>query len=455
MEREVLLNVSPIDGRYYDITKDLEDYFSEYAYIKYRVFIECEWLKFFCKIVLKKHIDRTKIDSIYKNFNLTNAHRVKEIEKDTNHDVKAIEYSIREKLEDMDMEEFIPFVHFACTSEDINNLAQSVMIKKFVNEKISDQIKELINTVEKRAFETRSTPMLAHTHGQPATPTTIGKELEVFVYRWRKIAKKIGDIEITGKFSGAVGNYAAHIVAYPDVDWITISKEFVESLGLTYNPLTTQIESHDTLCEILSMVKLFNNITLDYNSDMWMYISMRYFKQKTVEKETGSSVMPHKVNPINHENSMANIHMCNSLIDGMVNNLQISRMQRDLSDSSTIRKLGSIAGYMLISITQTIKGTLKMQVNEKVLNDELDNSPEVISEAIQTVLRKNGVDNAYELLKSFTRGKEVTSKDIKDFILSLHITPEDKDRLFSLTPRTYVGLSNIIVEQNVKNKPFD
>ena len=455
MERDVLLNVSPIDGRYYEITKDLEEYFSEYAYIKHRVLVECEWLNFFCKEVLKKKIDRNKIDSIYKKFNLTDAHRVKEIEKDTNHDVKAIEYFIREKLEDLDMSELIPFVHFACTSEDINNLAQAIMIKSFVNRKISYNAKELIDTVENMAIKTKDIPMLAHTHGQAATPTTVGKELEVFVYRWRKIARKIGSVEITGKFGGAVGNYAAHLVAYPDVDWIKKSKEFVESLGISYNPITTQIESHDALCEILSLSKLFNNVTLDYNSDMWMYISMKYFKQKAVKTETGSSVMPHKVNPINHENSMANIHMCNSLIDGMVNNLQISRMQRDLSDSSTLRNLGSIAGYMLISIVQTIKGTLKMEVNAKVLNEELDNSPEVISEAIQTVLRKNGVDNAYELLKSMTRGKDITLEEIQQFISSLKISEEDKERLLNLTPRTYIGLSSIIVDEIINNKSFD
>ena len=455
MERDVLLNVSPIDGRYYEITKDLEEYFSEYAYIKHRVLVECEWLKFFCKEVLKKKIDRNKIDSIYKSFNITDAHHVKEIEKDTNHDVKAIEYFIREKLEDIDMEELIPFVHFACTSEDINNLAQAIMIKSFVNRKISYNAKELIDTVENMAIKTKDIPMLAHTHGQAATPTTVGKELEVFVYRWRKIARKIGSVEITGKFGGAVGNYAAHVVAYPDVNWINVSKEFVESLGISYNPITTQIESHDTLCEILSLVKLFNNVTLDYNSDMWIYISKKYFKQKAVKTETGSSVMPHKVNPINHENSMANIHMCNSLIDGMVNNLQVSRMQRDLSDSSTLRNLGSIAGYMLISIVQTIKGTLKMEVNAKVLNEELDNSPEVISEAIQTVLRKNGVDNAYELLKSMTRGKDITLEEIQQFISSLKISEEDKERLLNLTPRTYIGLSSIIVDEIINNKSFD
>ena len=455
MERDVLLNVSPIDGRYYEITKDLEEYFSEYAYIKHRVLVECEWLKFLCKEVLKKKIDRNKIDSIYKKFNLTDAHRVKEIEKDTNHDVKAIEYFIREKLEDLDMSELIPFVHFACTSEDINNLAQAIMIKSFVNRKISYNAKELIDTVENMAIKTKDIPMLAHTHGQAATPTTVGKELEVFVYRWRKIARKIGSVEITGKFGGAVGNYAAHVVAYPDVNWINVSKEFVESLGISYNPITTQIESHDTLCEILSLVKLFNNVTLDYNSDMWIYISKKYFKQKAVKTETGSSVMPHKVNPINHENSMANIHMCNSLIDGMVNNLQVSRMQRDLSDSSTLRNLGSIAGYMLISIVQTIKGTLKMEVNAKVLNEELDNSPEVISEAIQTVLRKNGVDNAYELLKSMTRGKDITLEEIQQFISSLKISEEDKERLLNLTPRTYIGLSSIIVDEIINNKSFD
>ena len=455
MERDILLNVSPIDGRYYQITKDLEEYFSEYAYIKYRVYVECKWLVFFVDKILKKDIDIEKVLSICDNFNLDEAKRVKEIESITNHDVKAIEYYIREKLEKFGYSVLKPFVHFACTSEDINNIAQSLMIKHFIDEIISYNIEELINVVSKLSYNTKDIPMLAHTHGQGATPTTVGKELAVFVYRWKRMTKKMGEIKLLGKFGGAVGNYAAHKIAYPEVDWITVSQDFVKSLGLEYNPLTTQIESHDSLCELLSYVKLFNNITLDYNSDMWMYISYKYFKQKTVATETGSSVMPHKVNPINHENSMANIRLCNGLIDSLVSNLQISRMQRDLSDSSTLRNIGSIAGYMLISITQTIKGTQRMEVNENVLKEDLNKTPEVLAEAIQTILRKNGFENAYEMLKEMTRGKEITLDEIYKYISNLNINEEDKNNLLDLTPELYIGLSSKQVEYVIGKYHFD
>ena len=307
-------------------------------------------------------------------------------------------------------------------------------------------MKELINKVKQKAIKYKNIPMLAHTHGQPATPTTVGKELAVFVYRWKYILDKVSNIKFCGKFSGAVGNYNAHIVAYKNINWIEFNKEFVNSLGLKFNYLTTQIESHDVLCEFFSYIKLFNNVTLDFNSDMWMYISRKYFKQRVIETEVGSSVMPHKVNPINHENSMANIHMANSIIDNFTNNLQISRMQRDLSDSSTLRNIGVVFSHTLVSIIQSIKGFEKMEVDVKVLENELDDNPEILAEAIQTVLRKNGYNDAYESLKKFTRGKEVTLDMLKDYITSLDIDEEDRKRLLNLRPSTYIGLASKLVD---------
>ncbi len=446
MERDSLLNISPIDGRYTEITKSISDYFSEYGYIKYRVKIECEWLKYIIKNILKEKVNKEDIDNIYISFTLEDTKRVKEIENTTNHDVKAIEYYVREKLENIGLNKYISFVHFACTSEDINNLAQSLMIKECINNVVNTLIEKLVQKVKIKAEEYSDISMLAHTHGQPATPTTMGKELAVFVYRWKRLYEKMKEVRLLGKFSGAVGNFGAHYVAYNDINWINVSKEFIESLGLEYNPLTTQIESHDSMCELLSYIKLFNNVTLDYNSDMWMYISFKYFKQKTVATETGSSVMPHKVNPINHENSMANIHICNGLIDSFTNNLQISRMQRDLSDSSTIRNIGVIFSHMIISINQTIKGIDKMEINEEILKEDLINNPEVLAEAIQTILRKNGYTNAYEMLKEMTRGKRVTIEEIRDFISNLDINLNDKQELLNLDPLNYIGLSKELIK---------
>ena len=448
MEINTLFCISPIDGRYRDITEKVSEYFSEYAYIKYRVKIEIEWLKYILKSdicnVNKEIVEN--VDKIYNTFDINGAIRVKEIEKVTNHDVKAIEYYIKEEMDKNNIGKYKNFVHFGCTSEDINNLAYALMCKEFVDKILAHDMKELINKVKQKAIKYKNIPMLAHTHGQPATPTTVGKELAVFVYRWKYILDKVSNIKFCGKFSGAVGNYNAHIVAYKNIDWIEFNKEFVNSLGLKFNYLTTQIESHDVLCEFFSYIKLFNNVTLDFNSDMWMYISRKYFKQRVIETEVGSSVMPHKVDSINHENSVANIHMANSIIDNFTNNLQISRMQRDLSDSSTLRNIGVVFSHTLVSIIQSIKGFEKMEVDVKVLENELDDNPEILAEAIQTVLRKNGYNDAYESLKKFTRGKEVTLDMLKDHITSLDIDEEDRKRLLNLRPSTYIGLASKLVD---------
>ena len=447
MEIDTLFAISPVDGRYRNITEGISKYYSEYAYIKYRVMIEVKWLQ--CILKNKKIVgveDNLEIlDDIYNSFDVKEATRVKEIESTTNHDVKAIEYYVRESLKKYNLDKYESFVHFACTSEDINNTAISLMIKDTLENVVIPSMQSLISSVKAIAEKYASMPMLAHTHGQPATPTTVGKELAVFVYRWEYILEKIRNIQLKGKFSGAVGTFAAHKIAYDNVDWIELSKDFLNLLNLTFNPLTTQIESHDTICELFSYIKLFNNITLDFDSDMWIYISNRYFKQKVVETETGSSVMPHKVNPINYENSMANIHMANSIIDNFTNNLQISRMQRDLSDSSNMRNIGVMFAHTLISLKQTLKGVNRVEVNAKVITQELDENPEVLAEAIQTILRKNGYNNAYELLKSLTRGKEISLKDIKDFVFSLDIDEKDKEKLMNLSPADYTGLASKLV----------
>lgn len=446
---EELLNISPIDGRYKESTKELSEYFSEYALIKYRVTIEIKWLIKLLELI-GFHLSGDELNnfnSILNNFNITEAIKVKEIEATTKHDVKAVEYYLRNKFVELDLDKYSCYIHFACTSEDINNLAYNLMIKNAIENSFLANAKKLIDIVRKKSIEWKSVPMLAHTHGQPASPTTIGKELAVFVYRWESILKMLEGIKLKGKFSGAVGNFNAHLVAFPDFDWISISKNFIEELGLEYNPLTTQIESHDTISIILNYIRAFNNITMDFNSDMWLYISMSYFKQSVVKNEVGSSVMPHKVNPINHENSMANIRIANSIFSTLSDNLPVSRMQRDLSDSSSLRNIGSGFAHSLVSIKQTIIGFEKMIVNEENLLADLKNNCAVLAEPIQTILRKNGYTNAYELLKELTRGNSfITLETFKNFINKLEISQEDKNVLLDLTPETYIGIADKLVD---------
>ena len=446
-----LLNISPIDGRYHEKTKELSDYFSEYALIKYRTIVEIKWLLFLLdKKIIDERINKNEekdILSIINNFNLEDAKRVKEIESTTKHDVKAVEYFLQEKFKEKKLERLIPYIHITLTSEDINNTSYNLMIKDGLKVYL-DNLNNLVIKLDALSDNYKSTPMMAHTHGQNASPTTVGKEFKIFSYRLKSIIELINKLRLRSKFSGAVGNYNCHIIAYPEVDWISTTKEFINSLDLDYNPLTTQIESHDILCILLSNIKVLNNIIKDLNSDMWLYISRNYFKEIKKDNEVGSSVMPHKVNPINHENSMANIEISNGIIDALVNNLSISRMQRDLSDSSKLRNLGVIFSHSLISIKETITGLNKITVNEEYLINELNNHYEVLTEAIQTVLRKNKIDNAYELLKSLSRGKELNSEELKDFINKLDINPKDKERLLNLTPSNYIGLSIDIVNNN-------
>lgn len=448
-EINTLLSISPIDGRYRDITENISEYFSEYAFIKYRVFVEIDWLNYLLhmKEIYYGDKDFTAIFEKIKNkFNIEEAKRVKEIERKTNHDVKAIEYYVREKLEENSLGEFCHLVHFACTSEDINNTAYGKMITDFINNILLKNIEEMINLVKEESKKLSNVSMLGHTHGQNATPTTVGKELAVFVYRWKSIYEYIKNIKLKAKFSGAVGNFNGHYIAYPEIDWFNVCKDFINKQGLDFNSFTTQIESHDLICILFSYMKLFNNITMDFNSDMWLYISRGDFKQKTISGEVGSSIMPHKVNPINHENSMANIRIANSIFDSLANNLQVSRMQRDLSDSSMLRNIGVGFAHSIVSIKQTIKGFSKMEVNITKLKNELEEAPEVLAEAIQTVLRKNGYNNAYEILKELTRGKVVTLEEIRKFVSNLEINEKDKEILMNLTPEKYIGIAEKLCE---------
>ena len=438
-----LEEISPIDGRYYKYTESLKEYFSEYAYLKYRFNIEIDWLEELNKIInIVEHKKLQKqLLTIKNNFSLTGAEKIKEIEKKTNHDVKAIEYYIRKVLKENNLEKLEHLVHFGLTSEDVNNLAISKMLKDFLENSYFGKVDDLLNHLKLMKENYRNITMLSHTHGQPATPTTVDKELSVYIYRIETVIKVIKSMRLKGKFSGAVGNFAALKIAYPDKDWLKISKKFVENQELDFNPLTTQIESHDILCMILSLTKNLNNIIYDLNQDMWLYISNSYFKLRVINKEVGSSVMPHKVNPINFENSMANMKLSNSLVDSLVDNLQISRMQRDLSDSSLQRNIGVLFGYFLIGINQTITGLEKCEINQERIGEDLNNNPEVLAEAIQTVLRKNKDTKAYEKLKKVTRGKKITLDDLHKYINKLNIGKEDKERLLNLNIEDYIGLS--------------
>lgn len=448
---DYILNISPIDGRYRNLTEDVKNCFSEYHLVENRIIIEIEWLKKLFTIkelgleVTGKELEI--LDEIKNKLDLNEIARVKEIEQTTKHDVKAVEYYIDEKLKEYGIEKYSYLVHFACTSEDINNIAYGIMVKKLIQDVYIPNVTKLIDLLKEKASKYAKIPMLSHTHGQNATPTTVGKELVIFAYRINKILENIKQEKITGKFNGTVGNFNAHKISYPNVDWIKVTKEFVQSFGLEYNMFTTQIESHDNICMIFSSMKLLNNIILDLDNDMWMYISRDYFIQENKAGEVGSSVMPHKINPINFENSMANLKMSNGIITVLTENLQISRMQRDLSDSSLLRNIGSIFAYSIIAIKQSIIGLNKLNVNEETLRLQLQNTPEVLAEAIQTILRKNKFENAYETLKELTRGKKISQEAIQDFVKTLQINNEDKEMLLNLTPETYIGFAEELVKR--------
>ncbi len=444
MEEFEAYELSPLDGRYKDIKELLSPYFSEYAYNKYRLYVEIKWLIY----LIEEKIIEDKIDNIddvydiYLKFDIDSYNGIKEEEKITNHDVKAIEYFIDKKLKKLKLENLISFVHIGLTSEDINNTAYALMIKDFLYKIYFVKIDEFLDYIKELSKKYKDVSVLAHTHGQPATPTTIGKEFKVYWYRLNKEIERLKKLPIRAKFNGATGNYNALTIAYPKLDVEKFCSNFIGNLGLEFNPLTTQIENHDYIVNILDNIRHINNIIIDLNLDMWLYISKGYFKLEVVGNEVGSSTMPHKVNPINFENSEANLGIANGLLVTLSDKLPRSRLQRDLSDSSSLRNLGISFGYSLQGVKETLKGLKKVNVNREKIKMELDNEWEVLSEAIQTVLRKYEIPDAYNKLKELTRGKKITKKNLQDFIKSLEIDRIDKDNLLNLTPDTYIGLAN-------------
>ncbi|MBO7482870.1 MAG: adenylosuccinate lyase [Kiritimatiellae bacterium] len=446
MTLDTLTAVSPIDGRYASKCGELQDVFSEYGLIKRRVLVECTWLEALCdakEIPECKALsasERKALRAIASGVTLDDARRVKEIERTTNHDVKAIEYFLKEKVKGTSLESRSEFIHFACTSEDINNMSHALMLRdgKAVLRAAMD---ELTDNASAMAKEWAKVPMLAHTHGQPASPTTVGKELAVVTARLRRQAGEIDRLVMPAKMNGAVGNFNAHLSAYPKLDWEKLSRKVIESLGLRQNRLTTQIESHDGIAELFDAICRWNSVLLDFDRDVWMYVSMGYFKQRTVKGEIGSSTMPHKVNPIDFENSEGNLGLANAVMGFMARKLPVSRMQRDLTDSTTLRNMGVGFGYTLIAIRATLKGLGKLELNEERLAADLDSNWEVLAEPIQTVMRKVGMDRPYERLKELTRGRRVTVAIMRDFVAALPLPDEDKARLMKLTPATYTGIA--------------
>ena len=452
------LTLCPLDGRYSGVKDALGEYFSEYALVKYRVFVEIQWLKFLIEnvesdILAKFDVkDMDKLTAIASEFNYDSFARIKEIENTTRHDVKAVEYFIDERVDALGFGYLQSFVHIGCTSEDINNTSYACMLKYGLKDVWLPKAKEFAAIIDKWATDHKDDAMLAHTHGQPATPTTIGKEFKVYAYRFLSSIENIEAVKIKAKFNGATGNYSAILTAFPNEDWQSLAKKFVEEyLGLTFNPLTTQIESHDYTCHILDGIRHFNNVLVDFDVDMWLYISMEYFKQIPVKGEVGSSTMPHKVNPIRFENSEANVDMSNNICVALSNKLPKSRMQRDLSDSSSQRNLGLAFGYSLQAINETMNGLAKCVVNKEKLASDLNEKWEVLAEPIQTMLRKYGVPDAYDTLKALTRGKSISKEDILKFAESLDIlSSQDRQTLVEMTPASYIGLANILANIDLK-----
>lgn len=443
--------ISPIDGRYNTKTAPLQDYLSEWALMKYRVIVEVRWLIAMSETVGITHVrpltdDEVQLlNSLIENFDDDSADQIKTIERTTNHDVKAVEYFIKQNIAGTSLEDVSESIHFACTSEDINNLAYGMMVRDAIQLVWLPQAQAFLTQLTEKSRSLAGVSMLARTHGQSATPTTMGKELQVFVYRLHRQLKQITNQEFLGKFNGAVGAYNAHCIAYPDVDWHTLSCEFVESLGLTHNPLTTQIESHDYLAELGHSLIRFNTILLDFCRDMWTYISLGYFKQRVVAGEVGSSTMPHKVNPIDFENAEANVGISNATLDHLATKLPVSRLQRDLSDSSALRNYGVGIAHSLLGILSAQKGLGKTDINRVAIKADLDDAWEVLGEAVQTILRKYSTPNAYEKLKDLTRGTGITAATLQEFIVSLEIPEDDKARLQALKPADYIGYAERLV----------
>jgi len=446
MDLSSLSAVSPIDGRYGGKTVALRDVFSEFGLIKRRVQVEVRWLQ-----SLSRHSDIAEVpalsptankslEAILDDFTEVDARRIKDIESTTNHDVKAVEYFLKERFAgNAELEAVSEFVHFACTSEDINNLSHALMLRDGIHGVLLPEMNNIVAALVSLAQDAAEAPMLARTHGQTASPTTMGKEIANVVARLQRQLEQVSQIEYLGKINGAVGNYNAHLSAYPDVDWQAHAEQFVTSLGLSWNPYTTQIEPHDYMAELFDAIARFNTVLIDFDRDIWGYISLGYFKQRTVAGEVGSSTMPHKVNPIDFENSEGNLGLANAVFQHLAAKLPISRWQRDLTDSTVLRNMGVGAGYSLIAYQASLKGISKLQLNEQRLAEDLDNSWEVLAEPIQTVMRRYGIEKPYEKLKELTRGQDMSKELIQDFVSKLAIPEAAKADLLKMTPASYIG----------------
>lgn len=446
LELSSLTAVSPIDGRYASKCADLRGIFSEFGLMRFRVTVEVEWLKKLAATPAIKEVPAFSaeaiafLNNIVKNFNVEDAQAIKKHESVTNHDVKAVEYFLKDKVATMpEINAVKEFIHFACTSEDINNNSHALMLKEAREEVIAPMFNQVIDAITELAKKYAEAPMMSRTHGQPASPTTLGKEMANVVYRLRRQLKQIMDVELMAKINGAVGNYNAHMSAYPQVDWKEFSREFEEGLGLTWNPYTIQIEPHDYIAELFDAIARFNTIVLDFDRDIWGYICLGTFKQRTIAGEVGSSTMPHKVNPIDFENSEGNIGIANAIFNHLAGKLPVSRWQRDLTDSTVLRNLGVAVGYTEIAMKSTLKGISKLEANTQHMLDELDHNWEVLAEPYQTVMRRYGVDKPYEKLKALTRGQKVNREIMLQFIDTLDIPEEGKEALRKLTPANYIG----------------
>ena len=453
MELTPLNALSPLDGRYQSKVDPLRAYFSEYALIKHRALVEVEWLKALAALPeieeVKPFSQETikELDDAIANFDEADASQVKAIEARTNHDVKALEYWLKEKFDgNPEIKKASEFIHFACTSEDINNLSHALMLKGARNGVMLPFLSSLIARMTELSQQLAAQPMLSRTHGQTASPTTMGKEFANVVYRLQRQQKQLVANEILGKINGAVGNFNAHLSAYPNVDWEKFAKQFVEKLGLTYNPMTIQIEPHDYMAELYDNLSRINTILIDINRDIWGYVSVGYFKQKLKPGEVGSSTMPHKVNPIDFENSEGNLGMANAILRHLAEKLPISRWQRDLTDSTVLRNMGVAFGYTLLGYDSCLRGLNKLEINPKKLADDLDNSWEVLAEPIQTVMRRYGYENPYDTLKEYTRGKAISKESLQSLIAELNIPAEAKQYLTDLTPATYIGKATALLK---------
>ncbi|MEJ6473921.1 adenylosuccinate lyase [Pseudoalteromonas piscicida] len=454
MELSALTAISPVDGRYGSKTKELRSIFSEFGLIKYRVIVEVRWLQALASSDAITEVPafsdeaNALLDSIVENFSEADAARVKEIERTTNHDVKAVEYLLKEKVADnAELNAVNEFIHFACTSEDINNLSHGLMLTEARDKVLLPYCDELLAAIKEKAVEYKSIPMMTRTHGQPASPSTMGKEFANVYVRLQRQRQQIANVQLLGKINGAVGNYNAHLSAYPEYDWHAHSERFVSSLGLTWNPFTTQIEPHDYIAELFDAIARFNTILIDFDRDVWGYIALNHFKQKTIAGEIGSSTMPHKVNPIDFENSEGNLGIANAIFAHLAQKLPVSRWQRDLTDSTVLRNLGVGMGYALIAYQATLKGVSKLEVNADRLLAELDDNWELLAEPIQTVMRKYGIEKPYEKLKDLTRGKRVNQEIMAEFIDNLALPDEVKAQMKEMTPANYIGRAEAFIDE--------